>query len=385
MHVSPTHPVYRIGIDARLYRKATGGIGRYSRELLYHLFALDAHNLYFVFLTEADLQEWEINQPNVTPVVVDIPHYTLKEQTAFAKLLYSYKLDLVHFLNFNHPMAYVRPFVVTLHDLTVLHMPTAARITKKDSVKFQAFKLVLKRSVTKAKKIIAISEYVASDAEHALKVPHAKMEVVYEGGPQPAKLPFGSKKMVQDYLQIRQPYILFVSQWRAHKGIMTLLEAFAAFKQKTGLPHQLVLLGNQSAAPAEVRKTITESPVCNEIITPGFAPDELLPLLYSYASAFVMPSEYEGFGLPVLEAFAYGAPVIIADASSLPEVAGSAALRFPARDAAQLAAQLERITTDAALVEDLRQSGMQQLHKFSWAACAEQTLATYYSILEKRH
>src|SRR4051812_48599197 len=110
MHSLRPKQTYRIGIDARFYRKASGGIGRYSRELLYHLFTIDHENQYIVFLTESDMAEWEIDQPNVTPVVVTTPHYTFAEQTSFLKTLNSYHLDLVHFLNFNHPLAYRRPF-----------------------------------------------------------------------------------------------------------------------------------------------------------------------------------------------------------------------------------------------------------------------------------
>lgn len=375
---------YRIGIDARLFRKAHGGIGRYTRELLFHLFSIDAQNEYFVFLTGADMSEWEWDIPNVTPVVVEIPHYTVAEQTKFAKVLNSYDLDLVHFLNMNHPLAYRRPFVVTLHDLTIWHMPETSTKGRASLVKQQAYKLVLRRAMKAARKVIAISEHTAHDAENALKLPHAKMEVIYEGGPQPVSLEFGSKKIVQDYLGTRQPYILFVSQWRAHKGILTLLEAFAEFKQKTGLPHQLVLLGKQEAASEKIRKAVVESPVASEIITPGFGPEELLPALYTYASAFVMPSEYEGFGLPVLEAFTYGTPTIVANSSSLPEVAGNAACYFEPGDGAALAQALTQVTTDAALVEKLRNAGLEQLQKFSWINCAEQTLQTYLSVLEKQ-
>jgi glycosyltransferase involved in cell wall biosynthesis len=382
--IARSRPVYRIGIDARFYQANTGGLGRYSRELIHYLSFYDRVNEYYIFLTEEGMREWQCENPNFHPVVTTVAHYTPAEQTTFLRLLYSYHLDLVHFLNFNHPVAYQRPFVVTLHDLTLLHKPEASSRSAKSKVRRLAFEFVFKRAVRKAKKVIAISEHTAHDAEKSLNVPHAKMEVVYEGVTPPYEIPFGAKKQIQDYLGSKTPYILFVSQWRAHKGIITLLGAFARLKERYHLPYKLVLLGRQDAASDEMQETLSSSPVAEDIITPGFAPDELLPALYTYASAFVMPSEYEGFGLPVLEALSYGTPTIVANNSSLPEVGGDAVLYFKTRDAEELTEKLHEILTNTALVAELRTKGFKQIEKFRWENTAAQTHQVYLSVLEKR-
>jgi glycosyltransferase involved in cell wall biosynthesis len=381
--LSSSSRAYRIGIDARMYRKSTGGLGRYTRELLHHMLPLDQQNEYFVFLTEADMAEWDIDQPNVRPVVVDALHYTPKEQTTFLKELYKYKLDLVHFLNFNHPALYQKPFVVTLHDLTMFLFPAHGK-RKTSAVKRVGFNLIFKRALKSARKIIAISEYTACDAEKRLGISHAKMEIVYEGGPVPVQFLPGSKDMVQKYIGSRDPYFLFVSQWRPHKGIITLIQAFEAFKKETGLPHKLVLVGNPEAASDDVREALVNSPVGSDIIAPGFAPEEVLPPLFRYATAFVMPSEYEGFGLPVLEAFTYGAPVVAANNSSLPEVVGGGGLLFPTQDHKALAACLAELAHNTDMREQLIAAGLEQLKLFSWHHCAEQTLRVYRSVLEKQ-
>jgi glycosyltransferase involved in cell wall biosynthesis len=383
MDVFTSQRAYRIGIDARMYRKSTGGIGRYTRELLHHLLPLDTHNEYFVFLTEPDMAEWDIDLPNVRPVVVSAVHYTPQEQTVFLKELYKYQLDLVHFLNFNHPVLYRRPFVVTLHDLTMFLFPAHGQ-RKTSAVKKAGFGLIFKRALKSAKKIIAISEYTACDAEQRLNISHAKMEVVYEGGPVPVQFLPGSKDMVQRYIGSREPYFLFVSQWRPHKGILTLVKAFEHFKGRTGLPHKLVLVGNPEAAPEEVKNALVHSPAGSDIIAPGFAPEEVLPPLFRYATAFVMPSEYEGFGLPVLEAFTYGTPVVAADNSSLPEVVGKGGLLFPTRDSKVLAEHLAVLAQNPELREQLIAAGLEHLQRFSWQRCAEETLRVYRSILEKQ-
>jgi glycosyltransferase involved in cell wall biosynthesis len=366
-----------------MYRKATGGLGRYTRELLHNLLPMDQENDYVIFLTQADMAEWDLDLPNVRPVVTDVVHFDpVREQTVFLKQLHQQKLDLVHFLNFNHPALYTKPFVVTLHDLTMFLFPTHGT-RKPNVIKKVGFNVLFRRALISAKKVIAISEYTAFDAEKRLKVPHAKMEVVYEGGPEPLRFLPGSKDMAQKYLGTREPYFLFVSQWRPHKGVITLIEAFDLFKKETGLSHKLVLVGNPESATEEVKKALVEVPAAADIIAPGFAPDELLPALYHYATAFVMPSEYEGFGLPVLEAFAYETAVIAADNSSLPEVVGDAGLLFPTRNARVLADHIKAIATQAGLREKLIAKAPAQLDKFSWQRCAEQTLTVYRSVLEK--
>jgi glycosyltransferase involved in cell wall biosynthesis len=376
-----THRPYRIGIDARFYRKETGGIGRYTRELLHQMFELDHVNEYVVFLTPADMAEWDIDQPNVRPVVTPIPHYTVKEQTSFAQLLYKEKLDLVHFLNFNHPLVYRKPFVITLHDLTLFHFNRDTGLKKQ--VKEAGFKLAIKHAVRASKRVIAISEFGANDAEKTLKVSHAKMDVVYEGGPERVQLLPGAKDAVRKYTGAADPYFLFVSQWRPHKGIVTLLDAFTSFKKKTGLPHKLILAGRQVVVDEEIRSRLVGSPYAADIIAPGFVPDELLPALYAYSTALVMPSEYEGFGLPVLEAFTHGTAVICSDATSLPEVGGEGAAYFPVRDAEALAGRMIEVATDQAYRADLIEKGTKQLRSLSWRKCAEGTLATYRAALAR--
>lgn len=374
--------VYRIAIDARFFQSTTGGVGRYSRELIHRLAQLDSHNHYTIYLTKAGMAEWTLSAANFQPKVIAWDYYTYQEQVHFAAELYKGRYDLVHFLNFNHPILYRRSFVLTLHDLTMYFFPVGR--SQKSKIRRLAFIAVLKNAARAAKRIIAVSEYSAHDAEKQLGLSHAKMEVIYEGGPEIPDFPFGNKAMVQDYLGSRDPYFLFVSQWRPHKGILTLIEAFNFFKKQTGASHKLVLVGNQKVSAQEVKEALVSSPYTKDIITPGFVPEEMLLSVFHHATAFIMPSEYEGFGLPPLEAFAAGTPVIVANNSSLPEVAGKAALYFTTRDAHSLADCINQIVADPQLAANLAEKGYKQLKKFSWDKMAQQTLELYYKILEKR-
>ncbi len=374
-------PQYRIALDARLYRSETGGLGRYSRELIDHLAQIDKTNQYTIFLTKKDAAEWKLKQDNFVVQVVSIPHFSVSEQTRMLRILNKGNFDLVHFLNFNHPVLYRRPFVTTLHDLTLYFFPSGQ--SSHSVLRKQAFRYVLRHSLKAAEKVIAISHYTAKDAHRQLGIPTNKMEIIYEGGPDPLKLPKNHQQQVQEYLKTDMPYFLFVSQWRPHKGIITLIEAYNDFRKKSGLDYKLVLLGNQKVATTAVFRALRLSPYRNDIIAPGFAPDDLLPALYHHATAFIVPSEYEGFGLPVLEAFTYETPVIVANNSSLPEVAGKGGLYFETKNSAELAEKMEQIISKPEVSKKLVENSKAQLHKFSWTKAARETLLTYLKVLEK--
>jgi glycosyltransferase involved in cell wall biosynthesis len=235
-----------------------------------------------------------------------------------------------------------------------------------------------------AEKVIAISNYTAKDAQQHLGLPNEKINMVYEGGPEPKPLPAGHTKKIHEYLKTNEQYFLFVSQWRPHKGIITLIDAYNQFKKATGSPYKLVLTGRKDASEAQVMSAWKKSPYKRDIITPGFVPEALLSSLYANAVALAVPSEYEGFGLTPLEAFTYETPVIAADNSSLTEVVGNGGLLFETRNAEQLAKHLEKVANSKELRQTLIEKGKQQLKQFSWSHAAEETLATYNEILAEK-
>lgn len=372
----------KIGIDARMLRRSTGGIGRYTRELLKAMLPIAPDMEFVIFLTSEDAKEFSSNLPNVQLKITDIPHYSLQEQTKLPGILNAEKLDLVHFLNFNHPLTYKKPFVTTLHDLTLLLFPGHGR-KKPNPIRFALFKKVFLDSLHRAEKIIAISQYTAQDAHNRLGIPFEKMDIVLEGGPEPLIFAFNTRNVVTEALQSEAPYFLFVSNWRPHKGLNTLISAFEKFKKETNLPHLLALVGNREAASPSVLEAIENSPYKAEIKQLGFVSDEILPNLFNNSTAFIMPSECEGFGLPILEAYAYGAPVIAADNTSLPEITGPGGLLFPTRDATALAERMKQLAESPELRASLAAAGVEHLQKFSWKQCAEQTLAVYREVLGK--
>lgn len=373
-------PPYRIGLDARFYHSSHAGLSRVTQEVIKRMATLDTTNQYYVFLTHKDKEEWTIDQPNFTPVFVDQGHYSYSEQTGFLRTLNSYQLDLVHFFNFNHPLLYRRPFIVTLYDMTYYFQPAGR--SKKSLIRKQAFNMVFRHAMHKALRIISISHYSLQDVVKHLGVDKKKIDVIHLGPGEPLLIPKDSKTVAAKALGTDQPYFFFLSSWRPHKGIVTLIEAFNLLKAK-GYPHKLVLGGRKDVSNTAVRDAYEGSPYKEDIIAPGFVDEAVLPALFHEAVASVCPSEYEGFGLPPLEAFSYKTAVIAANNSSLPEVVGDAGILFETKNAQALMEAMERLITDTHLRSELIAKGSEQLKKFSWDKTAEETLAVYHKVLKQ--
>lgn len=264
--------------------------------------------------------------------------------------------------------------VVTIHDLAFKFFPDY--FTRKDLFKLN---LLADHAVREADKIIAISEATKRDILKLYPgVKEGKISVVHHGFDAGLFQRDISKEEQQEVLaryKIRDTrYILYVGAIQPRKNLAVLIEAFEKIK-KEHPEMKLVIAGARAWHWEETAKRIASSPFAEDIVETGKIPFAHQPALYRNAAAFVFPSLYEGFGIPVLEAFASSVPVILADNSSLPEVGGEAALYFEAGDSDALAAQLERILEDGELRSRMVEKGRERLKEFSWEKCARETLA----------
>ncbi|MBM2820659.1 MAG: group 1 glycosyl transferase [Candidatus Berkelbacteria bacterium] len=379
----------RIGIDARLYRSSAAGIGRYSQNLIKNLLAIDNENEYVLFMTPEDKKEFDLPNKNIKIIQVDIPHYSLAEQTKMVKIIEKEKCDLVHFLNFNYPVCYKGKFIVTIHDLTLLFYPDAAK--KTNFIKQSAFRYVFKKACKNSSRIIAVSENTKKDIIKTFNIPEAKIKVIYEAA--------DDKKLLSDEKSlenIKHKYhidekkiILYVGQFRQHKNIQGLLNAYEILKKKMSV--RLVLIGKVTEnikkyidSKPEIRDTLTlgnTSDIAEEsVIMPGFVSDEELAAWYKLADVFVFPSFYEGFGLPGLEAMQAGLPVVASKVTSLPEIYNNAALYFDPLKPDDIADKIEIVLNNKNKKEELIKNGYENIKKYSWGKCAQETLDLYKQI-----
>ncbi len=254
--------------------------------------------------------------------------------------------------------------VVTVHDMIPEMMPHTRRRLD--------FLTLKKRYVTNADHVICVSEATRSDLESIYGLLRMPVSVIHHG----VDPRFSSDAPALS--GIRSPYVLFVGQRGHYKDAAVLMKAFANFANEH--PDMTLLFVGGGAFTATERSHLRTLGINDKTLQTTLA-DTRMPSVYANATAFVFPSRFEGFGIPVLEAFACGTPAILARSTSLPEVGGDAALYFEPGDANDLAEHLSRVVSDDHLRSQLSQRGRQRAHMFTWEKAAEKTAEVYREVI----
>ncbi len=369
----------KIAIDARMYGSRQGGLGRYIQQLILNLEKIDTENQYIILLRRENWTEYNPANSNFQKVLADIPWYGWQEQIFLPKIIKKIKADLVHFPHWNVPLFFNGNFVVTIHDLLLLHYPSRRASTLSPIIywiKNKIFLLVLKHAARVAKKIITVSEFTKQDIEKTLKIKPDKITTTLLS-------PFeikGSNNInpldLNKKYSITKPYWLYVGVAFPHKNLETLVVAWKIFCDQYGNNYQLVLAGNKNYFYERLEKIIKEKNINNVILT-GFVSDTDLESLYKNASLYVFPSLYEGFGLPPLEAMQHQLPVISSDKTCLPEILGNGARYFDPNNPNEIVRIANLVLTDKNISQKLLENSQKILQKYSWDNTVAQTLQIY--------
>ncbi len=370
----------KIGIDARFFGPVGKGLGRYVERLVENLEKIDQTNEYIIFLRK---ENWDYYTPKVSnfkKVLADYRWYSLVEQVAIPWLIWREKLDLVHFPHFNIPIFCPTKFVVTIHDLILLQFPTPRATTLGPllyKIKYLAYRIVIGFGLWRAKKIITVSECTKKELINYFKVKPEKIVVTYEAcdGVEYGQLGIPDKDVLKKH-KIVKPYLLYVGNAYPHKNLESLIEVFG----NLNLDYQLVLVGREDYFYERLKREIVDLKIKNKIVFTRFVSEKELADLYRNASLYVFPSFVEGFGLPGLEAMSYGLPVVASNSSCLPEIYGEAAVYFDPKSHQDMAEKIKKVLFDQTLRKELISKGLEQVKKYSWQKCAEQTLSVYNSI-----
>jgi len=369
----------RIGINYTSALRQGAGIGRYTRGLVNALLRLDSQNRYTLI----------VSKDSPLGRLAPLPdNFTLKRLPLSERLLtilwhrldlplaidrWAGPFDLFHSPDFVLPPLHKAPGILTVHDLSFMQHPDGAAPKLR-----RWLNKVVPHSVARAQHILADSHSTKQDLETLLGVSPDKISVVGAG----VESRFRPITDAQTLVELRQKYrlpekfILGLGTLEPRKNFEGLIEAFDLLQADQPDLH-LVIAGGKGWLYDSIFEAAERSPAASRVHLIGFTADEDLPALYSLAQVFALPSHYEGFGIPVLEAMACGAPVVTANNSSLPEIAGEAAVLLPASDIEALANVMRQFVLHQSLREKHVELGLEQAKKFTWKAAAEKLLAVY--------
>lgn len=365
----------KIAFDLR--RIGNPGIGRYMKCLAESVIAQAPEHEYLLILPQQSRHL--VHAPNAQKLCTGLKYYSFREQFELPRILSRHKVDLLHSPHFLLPLVRPCPAVATIHD--VIYMACPEDLTSLAGRLY--YRLMMNACSRMATRIVTDSEHSKDEIIRYLHADPAKIEVVCPAVDSFFQSPADSAEvaLVRSRFGIDRDYIVCVGIYKPRKNHAGLLKAFQLLL-KSGVQSQLVIAGPMGEGKPVLQRLAAELGVADHVVFTGFVNDADLRALYSGARVYVCPSLYEGFGFTVLEAMACGTPVACSSSTSLPEVAGKAALYFDPYKPEEMAVQLLRAFSDDGLRASLIADGRSNLLRFSWEETARQTLAVYHQALQ---
>ena len=366
-----------IGIDAKtIGQKQKTGVENYTEQLLRYLAKIDSKNEYWLYSPKRIPKLG----PNFKNKIVDFPFAWTQVGLSLEFSKSSPAPDLFFSPAHSLPLYCPMRSVVTIHDVAFLDFPKY--FTPKDLFRL---KMVTRQAVKKADKIIAVSKSTKKDIVKYYQVPAKKVEVIYSAYDKKLFKPTKKTEIVRvlKKYKIKEPYLIYVGTLQKRKNIPRLISAFAYLKKKYQIPHQLVIVGKKGWLYDEIFQKVREGGLRREVIFTGFAKNSDLPGLLSGVDVFVLPSLYEGFGLPILEAMACGTPVVASKVSSLPELVEDNGVLVNPESVSSIAKGIYKIISNPKLKKQLSKKGLEGVKEFSWKKCAQKTLKALEAVGRK--
>ncbi|HIP96991.1 MAG TPA: glycosyltransferase family 1 protein [Anaerolineae bacterium] len=381
----------RIGVDYTSAVRQGAGIGRLTRCIFHALAEIDHENEYRLFAATGRKRPFAFlpfhpsTLPNFRLKTIPLSDRELNVVWHRLRLplpveLITGPVDVFHSPDFTLPPVWRARAVLTVHDLSFLRVPECFTGALR-----RYLERVVPRSVRRADHVIADSHSTKRDLVELLGTPAGKVTVIHSGV-EPRFRPITGRaalEAVRRRYDLPKRFVISVGTLQPRKNFATLITAFARLKSGTeswkpgARSLKLVIAGGRGWLYEEIFASVQALGLQGDVLFPGFVADEDLPALYNLAEAFVLPSLYEGFGLPPLEAMACGTPVITSNVSSLPEVVGDAGLMVGPTDVEGLAAAIKRVLEDSDLRHEMAQRGLARAKEFTWERAARQLLGVY--------
>jgi glycosyltransferase involved in cell wall biosynthesis len=363
----------RIGIDARKLHDF--GIGTYIRNLLRQLARLDPDTEFVVLCRVEDREAIASLGANFRAIAERAGNYSIAEQLTVPLALKREAVTLFHAPHYVLPPLVRCRSVVTIHDC--IHLMFPQYLPNRGALVYAraAIGLAARRAV----RVMTVSESSKRDILRFVDIEPDRIDVIYNAYDDR----FGIEPLEDEVVRVRERYqlqdefVLYAGNVKPHKNLERLIQAFALVRQR-GLDHlKLVIIGDEMSKYTALRRAVHRHQLHKYVRFLGYLPEETLAVMYRLAAVFVFPSLYEGFGLPPLEAMASGTPVVTSNVSSLPEVAGDAALLVDPYEPQAIAEGMLDVLTNETLRRDLRRRGVARAQQFSWEAAVRRVREIY--------
>jgi glycosyltransferase involved in cell wall biosynthesis len=371
----------RIGFDVTPLVSRGSGVARYTIELLRAL-RDSSTDLELTLLSNRAIADEETSAELEGLARIDTPDFRSRQiwmQAVLPRALTHDHVDVCHFTNFDAPLVRSVPAVVTLHDMSLLiapHLHPARRVLMLTPL--------MRLAAGRAEAVVCPTRSARRDAITHLHLDPERVHVL-SGSVAPIFRTLddaASRQAVCHRYGLQPGFVLFVGTIEPRKNLVRLARAYSRLR-RSGFDGQLVICGGWGWKSADLRPRIERMGISNSVVFTGYVPDEDVVALLNAAGAFVYPSLYEGFGLPIVEAFASGVPVVTSDRGAMAEVAGDAALLVDPTSTEQLTDALRRALTDSAERARLRAAGLARASEFNRARTAREAIATYRAVLPR--
>ena len=366
----------RIGIDARKLHDF--GIGTYIRNLLRHLSRLDHDTEYVIIARPNDAAALDALGPNFRAVAETSGNYSLAEQLKIPLILRRERVTLFHAPHYVLPPVVTCRSVVTIHDC--IHLMFPQYLPNRMALGYARASIAT--AARRANRIITVSESSKHDILRFVNVEPSKIEVIPNAFDERFSVqpPEAQVVRVRERYQLQDEFVLYAGNVKPHKNLERLIDAFHLVRTR-GLDHlKLVLIGDEISKYTSLRRAVHRHQLHKYVRFLGYLPEDTLTVMYRLASVFVFPSLYEGFGLPPLEAMASGTPVVTSNVSSLPEVAGDAAILVNPYEPESIADGIYRVVTDRPTRDDLCRRGLERSRQFSWESSVRRVREIYEAV-----
>jgi len=363
----------RIGIDARKLHDF--GIGTYIRNLLRQLARLDNQTDFVLFCRPEDRAGLSTLGENFRAVTETAGNYSIAEQLRIPMALRRERVTLFHAPHYVLPPLVPCRSVVTIHDC--IHLMFPQYLPGRTALAYARGSIAM--AARRASRIITVSESSKRDILRFVDVPAEKIDVIYNAYDERFAVEPGEEEVVRvrERFQLHDEFVLYAGNVKPHKNLERLIQAFDLVRRRGLEQLKLVVIGDEVSKYAALRRAVHQHQLHKYVRFLGYLPEETLAVMYRLAAVFVFPSLYEGFGLPPLEAMVSGTPVVTSNVSSLPEVAGDAAMLVDPYDPHAIADGIYTVLTDERVRRELRRKGLERARQFSWESAVRRVHDIY--------